>query len=293
MTNPPKAKPSRPILLVVTGYAALAVAALASLFPLYAMSLASLRRIGDMFETYWPTNLTLQNYRDLFSTDRDIPISGFVVLNFNTPFLRTFFNSLGVGLAYTVLALLLCSMAGFVFAKYRFPGRQVLFLTVLFTMMIPPAVTLIPLFYIMRDIGWIDTYQALVIPLAANAFGVFWMRQYMQSLPSELLDQGRIDGCSGLGLFWRIALPLSRPALGVLAIILFITSWSDFLWPLVVLRSEARYTMPVFLSVVEGAAARPNPLTMAGSVVATLPIIVIFLIFRRQLIDGLTLGALK
>ena len=128
----------------------------------------------------------------------------------------------------------------------------------------------------MRDVGWIDTYQALVIPLAANAFGVFWMRQYMQSLPSELLDQGRIDGCSGLGLFWRIALPLSRPALGVLAIILFITSWSDFLWPLVVLRSEARYTMPVFLSVVEGAAARPNPLTMAGSVVATLPIIVIF-----------------
>ena len=111
-----------------------------------------------------------------------------MVLNFNTPFLRTFFNSLGVGLAYTALALLLCSVAGFVFAKYRFPGRRVLFLTVLFTMMIPPAVTLIPLFYIMRDVGWIDTYQALVIPLAANAFGVFWMRQYLQSLPSELLD---------------------------------------------------------------------------------------------------------
>ncbi len=276
--------------LVVISYLALAIAAATSLFPLYAMTLASLRTIRDIFKNYWPTNLTLQNYSDLFSTGRDIPISGQVILNFNTPFLRTFLNSLGVGLAYTLLAIILCSMAGFVFAKFRFPGRNLLFLSVLFTMMIPPAVTLIPLFYIMRDIGWIDSYLALVVPLAANAFGVFWMRQYMQSLPSELLDQDRIDGCSSLGLFWRIALPLSRPALGVLAIILFITSWSDFLWPLVVLRSEALYTMPVFLSVVEGAASRLNPLTMAGSVVATLPIIGIFLIFRRQLINGLTLG---
>lgn len=275
-------------------YLILAVAAVVCLYPFYVMVISSLRDLSSIFDAYWPpTHLTTQAYRDIFTSNQDIRVTDNVILNFEVPFTRHFFNSLLVSVLRTFLTVTLCAMAGFAFSKYRFPGKNALFILVLFTMMIPPAVTLIPLFYVMRFLGWINTYQALIVPGLASAFGVFWMRQYMQSIPDELLDQGRIDGCTAFGLFLRIILPLSRPGLGILAILIFVGSWGDFLWPLIVLQSQELFTIPVFLSSMNGAVSQSNPLTMAGSVLATLPIIIIYLIFRRQLIDGLIVGAIK
>lgn len=274
-------------------YGLLVVAALVSIFPLYVMILGSLRSFSDMFDSYLPTNLTLSAYRDLFSTNRDIPVSGQIVLNFVVPFWRSIANSLLISLSYALLTLTLCAMAGFAFAKYQFPGKQALFILVLLTMMIPSAATIIPLFYIMQKIGWIDTYQAVIVPGAASAFGVFWMRQYMQSLPNELLDAGRLDGCSSLRLFLNIVLPLCRPGLAALGIFLFVTSWTDFLWPLLILQSEAHYTIPVFLGAMSGTVNQPNPIGMAGSTFATVPIILIFIFFQRHFISGISAGALK
>ena len=203
-------------------------------------------------------------------------------------------NSAFLAIVAVILQVGFCALAGYTFAKLRFRGRDPLFIGILTTMMIPLGVGLIPNFIIMARIGWIDTYQALIVPGIANAFGIFWMRQYCLSVPDELLDAARVDGAGEFGIFSRIVLPLIRPALASLAIFVFLSSWNDFLQPLVFLRSEEKFTVQLWLSIVSRQQNVSQPaIVMAGSLLASIPIVVIFAALQRHFIAGLTAGSVK
>ena len=221
---------------VLIGYLILIVLTVVAIFPFYWMLVGSFTPLGDLFArppALWPRHPTIDNYFQLF--DR-------------IPFGRNLLNSFIISFSYAVLALFLSTLAGFGFAKYRFPGREVLFYLMIATLMLPDEVLVIPLFIVMSQIGWVDTYQGAVLPGVASAFGIFWMRQYMSSIPDEMLDAARIDGASEPQIYWRLILPVLGPGLAALAIILFMRSWNAFLWPLVVLRSESMYTVPLSLA---------------------------------------------
>ncbi|MEO8395203.1 MAG: carbohydrate ABC transporter permease, partial [Chloroflexota bacterium] len=203
-------------------------------------------------------------------------------------------NTLAVALSNVVLQVFLCSLAGFAFAKYRFRGRSVLFTLVLGTVMIPVSVQLVPNYLLMAKLSWLNTLLPLIIPSAANAFGIFWMRQYMYSVPDELLDAARLDGSSEFGLYWRIVLPVVRPALGALALFVFTTSWNDFLLPLVYLRSEETFTVQLMIDHIFRVRFAQNfDLLMSASVLAIIPMTVLFFALQKQFIAGLTMGSVK
>ena len=208
-------------------------------------------------------------------------------------FVRWVVNSLGVAGMVTVVALATQSMAGYVFAKKRFPGRNVLFVLILVGLMVPRAVTIVPAFFIAKQFGILNNYIGLIIPPLAVPLGVFLMRQSLETLPSELLDAGRMDGASEFGLFWRIVLPLSKPALAVLAIYTFMEQWREFLWPLIVITSDELKTLPVGLSIFHTEFSTDYGVQMAGVLLSVLPFMVVFLFFQRYFIKGLTVGALK
>jgi ABC-type glycerol-3-phosphate transport system permease component len=209
------------------------------------------------------------------------------------PFVRQFFNSAVIAVSQTLLSLFIASLVGWGFAKYEFRGKRGLFIFLLATLMFPFQVTLVPLFLLMLRLNWLDTYWAVIIPGALNAFGVFFMRQSMLTVPNELLDAARIDGSSEFGLYWRIGLPLSRAALSVLAVLVFLGAWNDYLWPLIVLRTAEKFTYPVGLATLVGLYKVEYGMILAGAFLATLPILVIFLIGRNQFVQGLTAGAFK
>lgn len=208
-------------------------------------------------------------------------------------FLRWVFNSLFVASTVTAMALLIQSMAGYVFAKKEFPGRELLFVLILSGIMIPRAVTIIPAFFIVKDLGLLNSYPGLILPPLAMPLGVFLMRQYMQTLPSELLDASRIDGCSEFGTFWRIVLPLSKPGLAVLGIYTFMEQWRDFLWPLIVAQKDVLKTLPVGLSVFHTEFRTDYGVQMAAVLLSIIPFLIVFLFFQRYFIKGMTVGALK
>lgn len=208
------------------------------------------------------------------------------------PFGRYLFNSLTVALSVTALQLLLCSMAAYAFARLRFPGRDVLFLVYLSALMVPSQVTLIPNFILVRQLGWVDSYQALILPFAFSSFGTFLLRQYFLTLPRELEEAARIDGASYLQSYWRIALPLARPALAALAIFTFVAQWNNFLWPLVTTTRPEMSTLTVGLNTLRGQYNTAWTLLMAGSVLAIVPILVLFVVGNRAFIRGITTSGL-
>jgi len=185
--------------------------------------------------------------------------------------------------------LLTASLAAFAFARLRFRGRDALFLLYLATMMIPFPVTLIPNFIIVRVLGWIDTFRALILPPAFSAFSTFLLRQYFMSIPVELDDAARVDGASSFRIWWQVIMPLSGPALATLAIFTFLGQWNSFLWPLVVTNSEEMWTLPVGLASFQGQYSIEWHLLMAGSVIAIVPILVIYLIGQKWFVRGITL----
>jgi ABC-type glycerol-3-phosphate transport system permease component len=172
-------------------------------------------------------------------------------------------------------------------------GKNILFIFLLATLTLPFQVTVVPLFLLMLRIGWIDSYWAIIIPGAISAFGVFFMRQNMLGIPDELLDAARIDGASEWGIYWRVGLPLARGALSVLAVLVFLGSWNDYLWPLIVLRTAEKFTYPVGLATLVGLYKIEYGMILAGAFLATLPIILIFVIGRNHLLTNITLGAIK
>lgn len=208
--------------------------------------------------------------------------------------LRIVANTAFVAGTATILRLFFCALGGYGFAKFRFPGRDKLFLFLLATMLVPGAVTLVPLYVFMRELGWIDTFWPLIIPGMANAFGVFFMRQYISTLSDELLDAARIDGCSEFGIFGRIVLPIIAPGLTSLGLIFFMGSWNDYFGPLVFLKSRELFTIPLAIASFQGQQGLTDyNAQMAMSVISLIPLLIIFVIFQRRLVEGITAGAIR
>ena len=209
------------------------------------------------------------------------------------PYNQYFINSVFIATASTLLTLFFCSLGGYAFAKYQFRGQKVLFGILLASMMVPFQVLLVPLFGLMYDIGWLNSYKAIVIPFSVGAFGVFLMRQFIVTIPSELLDAARIDGCSEFAIYYRVVLPIIKPALGALTIYSFLGSWNGYLWPLIILRDEAKYTLPIGLANLVGTYRQDYGMLMAGTLLSLMPIVILFLAMQREFVQGITLGGVK
>jgi len=210
------------------------------------------------------------------------------------PFARYFYNSVLVAVVVVFTTLFFSALAGYGFAKYSFPGQRICFLFVLSTIMIPFQVLLIPLYVVVYSLGWTNSYAGLIIPGAISAFGVFMMRQFCLTLPNELLDAARIDGCSEIGIFLRIVLPLLKPPLASLAILTFLGSWNNFLWPLIVVNKSHLFTLPVGMTVFTQPLRAPYwTYIMAVSTVATLPVVLVFVTLQRYFIQGVVLSGMR
>jgi len=212
------------------------------------------------------------------------------------PFWTSFLNSVYVSSIQTCCVVLFCSLGGYAFAMYRFPGRDLLFKFLLMTMMVPWMAGIIPWFMLMKWFGWIDNFNALIVPHIATAFGIFWMRQYIQNnVPRELIDAADIDGCSEWLIFFRVIFPILKPATSALAIMTFVNSWNNFMQPLIILKSDGKLTLPLALNKMYGDPARgfdAGSLIM-GTAMAVLPMLVIFLVAAKKFMAGLTAGAVK
>lgn len=264
-------------------YLALLVAVVLTGAPYVYMIFGSFKENAEIFSLplrFIPQNPTVVNYTRLLG-------------GAEIPYLQQFANSALVAVSQTLLTLLFASMVGWGFAKFEFQGKRPLFLFLLATLTFPFQITLVPLFLLMLRIGWLDTYLAIIIPGAISAFGAFFMRQNMLAIPSELVDAARIDGASEWGIFWRIGLPLAKGAVSVLAVLVFLGSWNDYLWPLIVLRSTEKFTYPLGLATLYGLYKIEYGMILAGAFIATIPIVAIFVAGRRQLLNNLTVGAIK
>ncbi|NGY62260.1 carbohydrate ABC transporter permease [Lentzea sp. NEAU-D13] len=210
------------------------------------------------------------------------------------PFVQSLLNSLVVATSIGIGQAVLCALAGFAFAKLRFPGRNALFLVVVLTMTVPTQLSVIPQYLIMSELGWVDTLQALVVPGLASAFGIFWMRQHISAtISDELMQAARIDGASTGQVFWRIAFPIVRPAAFVLGLFGFVTAWNDFLWPFIVLKSPERYTAQIAIKALQNSYDVDLGLAMSGSFLATIPLVVLFVLVGRRMVAGILEGAFK
>ena len=221
-------------------------------------------------------------------------LNAYVYLQEQYNILGIVWNTFVVAFSATILRLFFCALGGYGFAKFKFPGQGALFAFLLGTMVIPSAVTLVPVYIIMRDLKWIDTFWPLIIPGAANAFGIFFMRQYIMSVSNELMDAARIDGAGEFTIFWRIILPIIAPGLTSLGLIFFMGSWNDFLGPLIYLKSPEHFTLPLIIRSLVGPVGRTvYDVQMAASVLSLIPLLIIFLIFQRRFVEGITAGAIK
>lgn len=225
-----------------------------------------------------PSDPTLHNYRDLFTR-----------LNLG----RAFFNSTLVALAITAFSLLFNSMAGYAFAKLRFRRRERLFGLLLLAMIIPPQIGMLPLFLLLKGMGLVNTYWGVILPSMATVFGIFLIRQFMMSIPQELLEAARMDGASEFRIYWTIILPLAKPILVTFGIFQFMSMWNDFMWPLIVLTDDSKWTLPVALGSLVGEHVQDVELMMASSVLTVLPVLLLFLMLQRYYIAGLMVGGVK
>lgn len=242
------------------------------LFPFLWMLLTSLKPLTEIFNlTLFPENPTLDNYRTIL---------------FDTQFPRWFANSLLVAGITTLSVLFFDSLVGYTLAKIDFPGKNVVFILILSTLMVPTEMLIIPWYDTSARLGLINTYPGLLFPGLMTAFGVFLTRQFFETVPNELLDAGRIDGLSEFGLFWRIALPLVRQALAALAILTFLGSWNAFLWPLIVTQSQAMYTIPVGVALFSGEAGSQWNLITTVASLSVFPVLIVFAFFQKQIIEG-------
>ncbi|MER8086882.1 carbohydrate ABC transporter permease [Streptomyces sp. NPDC058316] len=270
-------RPGRGILLT----SGLAIALAAVLLPFYWLVIASTHSTDEIFDST-PPLLPGGDLGKNLSSLQETASFGQIVL-----------NSLLIAVIYTVCAGAVCTLAGYAFTKYRFKGRDALFGMLMLGLVIPTQVTLVPLFKMMAELHWLNTYQAVIMPNLALPFGIFLMRQSMAALPDELLDSGRMDGCGELRLFLRVVLPPMRPALAALGIFLFLYQWNDFIWPLIVLRDDASLTIPVALASLQGVDDTDYGAILTGTAVAAIPMIIVFLALQRHFVSGLLAGAVK
>jgi multiple sugar transport system permease protein len=263
-------------------YVVLILGLLVVVGPFVWMLLASVKpeaEIRAVPPTWLPHTFTLANFRSLFTR-----------LNFPL----YFFNSTLVAALITAGNLVFCSLLGYALAKLRYPGRKALFLIVLGMLMVPGMVTFVPQFVLVSNMHLANSYAGLVLPFLAGPFGVFLMRQFLLSIPDDLIEAARIDGAGEFRIFWRVVLPLCRPALATLGILTFLSSWNNFLWPLVVATTEDKYTLPVALALYSVGQNRVNfGLLLAGAVVVVLPVLILFLVLQRHFLRGIATTGLK
>jgi multiple sugar transport system permease protein len=264
-------------------YLALCAAGLVTLAPFYWEFALATNTTADIASTpppAWIGDALRQNYRTL--------------LEYAPYFWRSMLNSGVIAVGSTVVTIFFSALGGYAFARYTFPGREKLFWLLLLTMLIPGQLGLIPWYIEMTHLGWTNSFLPFIVPAIGNAFGTFWMRQYIASaIPAELFDAARIDGCGEFGVFWRIVLPLVAPAAGALAITTFIGGWNAFLGPLTLMSDPNMYTYPVALANLKGVHGTDTGALLVGSSIATLPVLLITIFGSRRLIDGLTAGALN
>jgi multiple sugar transport system permease protein len=265
--------------------------ALLFVLPLVQMVLTSLMddsEINRFPPRFWPSAV------DLGQSGAGRQISGgYIGLFTDVPVGRWLLNSVIVSAVAVVSHLVLCSMAGYGFARLRWHGRSVSFFLILGTIMIPTQLLLVPTYVMFSRLGLVDTLAAAFVPWLASAFGIFLMRQFFLSLPSELEDAARIDGCTTFGVFWRIVLPLARPALATLAVFTLLGAWNDLIWPLIAISSEQNYTIQLGLANFQGTRRTQWSLLMSGNVVATMPLVVAFLLAQRHFVATMTFSGLK
>lgn len=266
----------------ITLHLLLATGVLLSMFPFYWTAVMATNTTEDMYRNppaLVPGTHLVRNVRRVFE---------------NIDFVGSLVNTIIVACTTTVLVLFICSLAAFSFAKYEFPGSRMLFRLLLLTLMLPAQLSLIPRFVLMVNLHWAGTLSSLIFPGVANAFGIFWMRQYIQgAVPDELLQAARLDGCGFMRQYWHVVLPAVRPALGFLGIYTFINAWNDYAWPLIVLVDPHKVTLQVALSQLHTAHSTDYSMVMAGTLLAVLPLVVVFVLFARQFIRDVMKGALR
>lgn len=249
------------------------------IFPFLWMVVSSFKPLGEIYSlSFFPKNPTINNYKQIFTS---------------YPFSRWFINSLIIALISTISVLFFDSLVGYTLSKYEFPGKQIIFLAILSTLMVPTEMLAIPWYIMSSNFGWVDTYWGIVFPGMMSAFGVFLIKQFMDTLPDDLLEAARIDGLSEFGIYRKIALPLVKPALATLAIFNFIGNWNAFFWPLIVTSDRSKYTLPVGLAYFSSENLMRWELIMTGATISTLPIIIVFLIFQKQIMEGIVMSGLK
>ena len=266
---------------VVALHATLGLGAIVTLVPLVWMVSASLMPAGEsnaMPPPFFPRTVTFEHYAHLLSG-----------LNLT----RHLANSTVIAVLTTLLSLVVNSMAGYAFAKLRFPGRERLFRWLLAGLVIPAQVAMLPLFLLLKGMGLVNTMWAVIIPGLASVFGIFLIRQYALGIPNDLLDAARVDGAGEFRIFRTVVLPVLRPILGTLAAFTFLSSWNDFMWPLIVLSDDRKYTLPVALANLSGEHVQDTELMMAGAVLTILPVILVFLALQRSYIRGIMMGSVK
>lgn len=280
-----QAQQIKKIIRQVLSYVLLTAGAVTMVAPFLWMVTTSLKPAGAVFsfqKNWWeewiPLSFVWQNYVK----------SWYVV-----PFAQFYLNSIFVTAAVTIGQVATSAMAAYAFARLRFPGRDKIFFGYLATMMVPGAVTMIPVFILLRNLGWVDTYKALIVPGIFTAYGTFMLRQFFLTLPKELEDAAKIDGCSYFGIFWKIILPLSMPALATLTTFTFMGAWMNFMWPLIVINTESKFTLPVGLAYFQSLHHTDWTLLMAASVMMILPILVVFIFNQRFFVEGIKLTGIK
>ncbi len=268
----------RPVARVLL-YVILLIGGLAMIFPFVWMVISSLKSASEIYTlSLIPQNPSLANYQE--------------VLN-NTSFVRWFANSLIVALITTASVAFFDSLVGYVLATYRFPGRQLIFLLILSTLMVPTEMLVIPWYVMSINMGWTNSYWGIMFPGLISAFGIFLMRQFFLGVPNDLIDAARLDGFGEFRIFWKIALPLVKPALAALCIFAFLGNWNAYIWPLIVVRSDEMRTLPVGIAFFSSESGSAFHLIMAAAAMATIPVIIVFLIFQRQIIKGIALTGVK
>ncbi|HEX2177798.1 MAG TPA: carbohydrate ABC transporter permease [Nocardioidaceae bacterium] len=263
-------------------YAALAVGFVAMVAPFAWMLLSSVKpeaEIRQVPPSWLPEDFTLSNYERLF-TQLDFPLY--------------FFNSVVVALAVTLGNLVFCSMLGYALAKLEFPGKRLLFLLVMGTLMVPGVALFVPLFVLVSNLGLVNSFPGLILPFLVTPFGVFLMRQFILGLPDELIAAARVDGAGELRIFFHVIMPLCGPAMATLSILTFLGSWNNFLWPLVVAQTEDKYTLPVALALYSvGQNSTQYGLLLAGAVVVVVPVLAVFLVLQRYFVQGIAMTGIK
>ncbi len=241
----------------------------------------SLKPMSDLFQvkpSLIPSEIRWQNYRDVFDS---------------VPFLRFYFNSIAVTLARTSGQVALAAIAAFAFSQLRFPGRDILFFILLAGLMVPDQVLIVPRFVIMREFGWLDTYQGLIIPLIFSSFGVFMLRQYMLGIPRDFFEAATLEGANPFQVFRHIYLPLAQPALAAFAFLSLLASWNEFLWALTVTSSTDMRVLPVGIALFQGQFFTNTAVLLAAANMATFPLLIAFLFFQKRLVEGIALSGLK